>query len=100
MPSLQEHIQGLGLRCIQCEERYLPLFQRILSGTVIIDNLSSAQILFNMIMTLPDYAQHPPFEKFVTRNGEVLNLDGWLSGGVGKDSGAQQGLLAYERESA
>ncbi|MGZ3609944.1 MAG: chromosome segregation protein SMC [Ktedonobacteraceae bacterium] len=98
MPSLQEHIQGLGSRCIQCEERYLPLFQRILSGTVIIDNLSSAQILFNMIMTLPDYAQHPPFEKLVTRNGEVLHLDGWLSGGVGKDSGTQHGLLAYERE--
>jgi chromosome segregation protein len=33
----------------------------------------------------------------VTRNGEVLHIDGWLTGGSGKD-GSQQGLLAYERE--
>ena len=44
-----------------------------------------------------NYGQHPPFEKLVTRNGEVLHIDGWLSGGSGKD-GSQQGLLAYERE--
>jgi chromosome segregation protein len=97
MPSLKEHIQGWGSRCIQCNERYLPLFQRILRGILIIDNLSNAQTLFNMLITLPDYEYHPPFEKLITRNGEILHLDGWLSGGGGKD-GIHQGLLAYERE--
>ena len=97
MPSLKKHIQGCASRCIQCEGRYLLLFQRILSGTVIIDNLNNAQKLFNMLITLPGYGQHQPFQKIVTQNGEVLHLDGWLSGGGGKD-GTQQGLLAYERE--
>jgi chromosome segregation protein len=97
MPSLQEHIYGLAWSCIQCEEHYLPLFQRILRGIVIVDNLSSARTLFNMLTSLPNNNEHSPIEKLVTRNGEVLHLDGWLSGGGGMD-GSQQGLLAYERE--
>jgi chromosome segregation protein len=97
MPSLKEHIQGLGSKCIQCEGRYLLLFQRILSRTVIIDNLTNAQKLFDMLISLPGYEQHQLFEKIVTRNGEILHLDGWLSGGSGND-GTHQGLLAYERE--
>jgi len=96
-PSLKEHVRGLGWSCIQCEQRYLPLFRRILCGIVIVDNLRSAQILFKMLISLPDYARFPPIEKVVTCNGEVLHIDGWLSGGSGKDSN-QQGLLAYERE--
>ena len=97
MASLKEHIQGFGSRCIQCEGRYLLLFQRILSGTVIVDNLINAQKLFDMLLTLPGYEKHQPFQKIVTRNGEVLHLDGWLNGGGGKDD-THQGLLAYERE--
>jgi chromosome segregation protein len=96
-PFLKEHVHGLGWSCIQCEQRYLPLFRRILCGIVIVDNLKSAQILFKMLISLPDYARFPPIEKVVTCNGEVLHIDGWLSGGSGKD-GSQQGLLAYERE--
>ncbi len=38
-----------------------------------------------------------PFTSVVSLKGEVLHVDGWLTGGAGKD-GAQQGLLAYERE--
>ena len=38
-----------------------------------------------------------PFTSVVTLKGEVLHVDGWLTGGTGKD-GAQQGLPAYERE--
>ena len=96
-PSLKEQVLGLGWSCIQCEQRYLPLFRRILRGIVIVDNLGIARTLLNMFMSLPDYDGHPPIEKIVTRNGEVLHIDGWLSGGSGKD-GSQQGLLAYERE--
>src|SRR6266487_1342769 len=96
-PSLKEHIHGLGWSCIQCEQRYLPLFRRILRGTVIVDNLGSARTLLNMFISLLGFARHLPIEKLVTRNGEVLHIDGWLTGGSGKD-GSQQGLLAYERE--
>src|SRR5205807_4335544 len=84
-PSLKEHIHGLGWSCIQCEQRYLPLFRRILKGTVIVDNLGSARTLLNMFISLPGFARHLPFEKLVTRNGEVLHIDGWLTGGSGKD---------------
>ena len=38
-----------------------------------------------------------PFKSVVTLKGEVLHVDGWLTGGGSKDGG-QQGLLAYERE--
>ncbi|HXL37113.1 MAG TPA: chromosome segregation protein SMC [Ktedonobacteraceae bacterium] len=96
-PSLKEHIHGLGWSCIQCEQRYMPLFHRMLRGIVIVDDLRSAETLFNMLISLPGYNGHPPIEKVITRNGEVLHLDGWLSGGSGKD-GSQQGLLTYERE--
>jgi chromosome segregation protein len=96
-PSLKDHIHGLGWSCIQCEQRYLPLFQRILRGIVIVDNLRSAQSLYNILILLPGYNGFPPIEKVVTCNGEVLHIDGWLSGGSVKDGG-QQGLLAYERE--
>jgi len=97
-PSMKEHIHGLAWSCIQCEPRYLPLFRRILRGTVIVHDLGSAQILLNTLLSLPGNPGHPPIEKFVTRNnGEVLHIDGWLTGGSGKDD-SQQGLLAYERE--
>ena len=39
-----------------------------------------------------------PFQSVVTFKGEVLHVDGWLTGGSGKEGGSQQGLLAYERE--
>ena len=96
-PSLKEQVHGLGWSCIQCEQRYLPLFRRILRGIVIVDTLGSAQTLFNIFKSLPGFAGHPPIEKLVSRNGEVLHIDGWLSGGSGKD-GSSQGLLVYERE--
>jgi chromosome segregation protein len=95
--SLKEHIHGLAWSCIQCEPRYLPLFRRILRGIVIVHDLGSAQILLNSLLSLPGNPGYPPIEKFVTHNGEVLHLDGWLTGGSGKD-GSQQGLLAFERE--
>ncbi|HEY6286724.1 MAG TPA: AAA family ATPase, partial [Ktedonobacteraceae bacterium] len=96
-PSLKGHIHGLGWSCIQCEQCYLPLFRRILRGTVIVDNLGSARTLLNKFISLPRNYRHLPIEKLVTRNGEVLHIDGWMAGGSGKD-GSQQGLLAYERE--
>ena len=96
-PSLKEHIQGLASSLIQCELSYLPLFRRILRGTVVVHDLRSARTLLNTLLSLPGNSGHPPIEKLVTRNGEVLHIDGWLTGGSGKD-GSQQGLLAYERE--
>lgn len=96
-PYLKDHIHGLGWSCIQCEQHYLPLFRRILQGIVIVDNLGTARTLLNMFISLPRKYVQPPIEKIVTRNGEVLHIDGWLTGGSGKD-GSQQGLLAYERE--
>ncbi len=95
--SLKEHIHGFSWSCIQCEQRYLPLFRRILRGTIIVHDMGSARTFLNTLISLPGNAGNSPIEKLVTRNGEVLHIDGWLTGGSGKD-GSQQGLLAYERE--
>ncbi len=97
IPALKEHVQGLAWRCIECEPRYLLLFRRMLWGTVIVDNLGTARTVLASLVSLSETSAHPYIAKLVTRKGEVLHIDGWLSGGSSKDGG-QQGLLAYERE--
>jgi chromosome segregation protein len=97
IPGLKDHIHGLAWRCIECEPRYLPLFRRMLRAVVIVDNLETAHTVLASLLSLSETSVHPHIEKLVTRNGEVLHIDGWLSGGSSKDGG-QQGLLAYERE--
>ena len=96
-PALKEHIHGLGWNCIRCERHSQPLLQRILRGVVIVDDLGTAQKLYNALRSIPISSRGLPIEQVVTCNGEVLHIDGWLSGGNSKD-GSQQGILAYERE--
>src|SRR6266849_6817566 len=95
--ELKDAVYGLAWRSIQCEPRYLPLFRRMLRGTVIVRDLESACTLLDSLVSSPGAPVYPSIEKLVTRNGEVLHIDGWLTGGSSKDGG-QQGLLAYERE--
>src|SRR5712692_7841355 len=95
---LREHVHSLAWRYIQCEQRYLHLFHKMLQGVVLVKDLDSAKALLTLLTTAYDPASNGiRFETVVTLGGEVLHVDGWLSGGSGKD-GAQQGLLAYERE--
>ncbi len=96
-PLIKEHVHGLAWRCIQCEPRYLLIFHRMLRGAVIVHDLGTARTLLNALVSSPGESAHHPIEKFITRHGEVLHIDGWLTGGSVKDGG-QQGLLAYERE--
>ncbi len=96
-PSLKERVHGLAWRSIQCDPRYLPLFRGMLRGTIIVHDMETACTLLNALASLPGASDYPQIEKLVTRKGEVLHVDGWLTGGSGKD-GSQQGLLAYERE--
>jgi chromosome segregation protein len=96
-PALREAVVGFAWRQIQCEPRYVPLFQRILRGIVITRTLDAAQKLLAWALPLSlSSASDLPFTSIVTTKGEILHVDGWLSSS-GKDSG-QQGLLAYERE--
>ncbi len=96
-PTLREAVVGFAWRQIQCEPRYLPLFQRILRGIVITRTLDAAQTLLAWALPLSlSSASDLPFTSIVTTKGEILHVDSWLSSS-GKDSG-QQGLLAYERE--
>ncbi len=97
LPGLKDHIQGLAWRSIQCEPRYLPLFHKMLRGTVIVHDLGTARALADALLLSTVQSGHHTIEKFVTRHGEALHIDGWLTGGSGKE-GSQQGLLAYERE--
>ncbi len=96
-PALKEHLHGLAWRWIECEPHYQPLFRRMLRGTVIVDNLETARTVLASLVSSASDSEYPYIEKLVTRNGEVLHIVGWLSGGSSKDGG-QQGLLAYERE--
>jgi chromosome segregation protein len=90
-PAFQKRIIGLASNAIQCDQRYLPLFRTLLHSVLIVEDLDTARALFALQASVLD----SPVERFVTLQGEVLHIAGWFSGG---DGGAQQGLLAYERE--
>jgi len=89
--ELRDHVSGLAWRLVRCEQRYLALFHRLLRGVVLVKDLETARTLWSLI------AEDAHLEVLVTLRGEVLHAGGWLTGGDSKD-GAQQGLLAYERE--
>jgi chromosome segregation protein len=99
VPDLKEHIFGFAARIIQHEPRYKTLFRRMLRGAVIARDLTTARELLGWVLHLSISGDNDlPFQSVITLKGEVLHVDGWLTGGSGKDAGAQQGLLAYERE--
>ena len=96
--ALHERVHGFAWRHIQCEQRYLSLFRRLLHGIVIVKDVETAQALLAWVMPLRIASLSDlPFETVVTLKGEVLHVNGWLTGGSGKESG-QNGLLAHERE--
>ena len=97
-PALKERVIGFAWRQVQCEQRYMPLFHRLLRGIVLAKDLHAARTLLAWVLPLrlSSYGDLP-FEMVVTLNGEVLHSNGWLAGGSSKD-GSQQGLLAHERE--
>ena len=97
-PALSNNILGFAWRLVQCESRYTALFRRMLHGGVIARDMNSANELLAWALQLSMSSDTDlPFTSVVTLKGEVLHVDGWLTGGAGKDT-AQQGLLAYERE--
>jgi len=97
-PALSDNILGFASRLVQCEPRYTALFRRMLRGAVIARDMNSANELLAWALNLSISSDTDlPFTSVVSLKGEVLHVDGWLTGGAGKD-GAQQGLLAYERE--
>ena len=97
-PALRERIPGFAWQHIQCEPAYRPLFRRMLRGVVIARDLEAARELLSWGLSLSLSSSNDlPFQSVVTLKGEVLHVDGWLTGGGSKDS-ARQGLLAYERE--
>ncbi len=96
-PELHEHALGFAISSIQCEPRYTPLFHTILRDVLIVRDLESAQAVLTFLTAASATDTDPRVERLVTLQGEVLHVEGWLTGGNSKDGG-QQGLLAYERE--
>ncbi len=94
-PTLREKVKGSAWRLMECEQRFRPLFRRMLRGVVIVNDLDTARILLDVL--LQRQSTGTSIEKLVTLHGETLHVDGWLTGGSSKEGG-QQGLLAYERE--
>ncbi|HJT58119.1 MAG TPA: chromosome segregation protein SMC [Ktedonobacteraceae bacterium] len=97
LPALKDRVIGYAWRSLQTESRYSQLFRKMLRGTVIVNDLETAHYVLVASQSLRETDANPRIEKLVTRNGEVLHSDGWLTGGSSKDGG-QQGLLAHERE--
>ncbi|GCE16498.1 chromosome segregation protein SMC [Dictyobacter kobayashii] len=98
VPELQPRILGFAWKHLRCETRFIPIFLRLLHGVVLAQDLAAAHELLAWGMELSISSDSDlPFTSLVTLDGEVLHLDGWLTGGNGK-AGAQQGLLAHERE--
>ncbi|GAC1361756.1 MAG: chromosome segregation protein SMC [Ktedonobacteraceae bacterium] len=97
-PALQERVPGFAWQLVQCEPLLLALFKRMLRGIVIARDLDTAHLLLAWALRLSvSSASDLPLTSVVTVHGEVLHVDGWLTGGAGKES-VQQGLLAHERE--
>ncbi|QBD77963.1 chromosome segregation protein SMC [Ktedonosporobacter rubrisoli] len=97
-PALQNAVLGFAWQQLQCEQRYQALFRRMLHGVVIVRELGAAYELLKWSTQLSISSESDlPFTSVVTLKGEVLHVNGWLTGGGGKDS-SQQGLLAHERE--
>src|SRR5579859_5885250 len=97
LPELRAGVKGLAWRLMQCDTRYVPLFQRMLRGIVVASDLETARTLLNRLYRLQQSSIVSHLQSFVTLQGEVLHAYGWLTGGAQKEGG-QQGLLAYERE--
>ncbi|HEY6539529.1 MAG TPA: chromosome segregation protein SMC [Ktedonobacteraceae bacterium] len=95
LPELRASVKGLAWRLMQCEACYVPLFQRMLRGVVIVGDLETARAMLNRLEHRSGVESS--LQSFVTPQGEVLHAHGWLTGGANK-GGGQQGLLAYERE--
>ncbi len=96
-PDLRARVTGLAWRSIQCEPRYAPLFRTILRGVLVVEDLDTARDLLDIFAQPFATDAYPRVERLVTLHGEVLHIEGWITGGNDKDGG-QQGLLAYERE--
>jgi chromosome segregation protein len=97
LPALQDQVIGPAWRSIQSDPRYMHLFRMMLRGAIIVNDLETASNVLIALLNVRGTTADPHIEKLVTRMGEVLHSDGWLTGGSSKD-GSQQGLLAYERE--
>lgn len=97
-PALRERVHGFAWHIMQGEPQYATLLRRMLRGAVIVRDLDAARELLAWVIHLSMSSDSDlPFTSVVTLKGEVLHVDGWLTGGSGKE-GAQQGLLAHERE--
>ena len=93
----RDKVKGLAWRLIQCEQRFVPLFQRMLRGVVIVHDLETARALLDLMNQKRQAGVERSLQLLVTLGGEVLHARGWLTGGSSKEGG-QQGLLTYERE--
>ncbi len=97
-PALQKHVPGFAWQLVQCEPRFISLFHTLLRGVVIAQNLDAGSALLAWALELSiSSASDLPLTSVATLQGEVLHVDGWLTGGAGKGA-AEQGLLAHERE--
>ena len=74
MPALKDRVVGLASRSVQCEQRYLPLFQRILRRVVLVNKLDTAQELLTSAMSPYTTTANFPFE-IIAGDHDTDNID-------------------------
>jgi chromosome segregation protein len=101
------YLGGRASAFVSAAPEYSDLFQRLLGDTVVVENLvSSANVLEaaarGNVAGVQSHAAGSRAaaslvpQRIVTVTGEVLHVQGWLSGGQGAEE--TQGILARERE--
>ena len=80
-------ITGKALDFVQCKEGYRPIIEHLLSNVVVVEDFDTALYL---------HASEGFHGTVVTRNGEVIDSQGIVTGGESKANGS--GLLAQNRE--
>ncbi|MEE9259135.1 MAG: chromosome segregation protein SMC [Nitrospinaceae bacterium] len=92
MPPVQLNgntgVLGKAVDFIECEEEYRPIINHLLGNVVLVQDLETAVHL----------QENPEFQgTVVTLNGEMIDLQGLVTGGTAKE-GDDGGLLAQNRE--
>ncbi len=84
------YLGGRASSLVSAPPEYRELFQRLLGDAVVVESLGSSG------NALEAAAASLVPQRIVTVTGEVLHVQGWLSGG--QEAGESQGILARERE--
>ena len=87
LPDSTSGVIGQALSLIDCKDGYKALAESLLSDVIVVDNLDTALVLWK---------ENNNGYTFVTLDGEIVEPDGRITGGI--SGGKSQGLIQKRRE--